>query len=151
MLLLGSATLSVLVGQYEDALSIAAAVIIVGSVAFIQEYRSEKSLEALTTLVPPRCNVIRGGQTLNILAAELVPGDIIKLCAGDRVPADARLVNSNDLSIDESSLTGEPEPREKFSDTLAELSNDCSISERINMVYMGTLVCSGTGNHFFKI
>ena len=76
MMLLGSVVLSVLVGQYEDAFSIAAAVLIVGSVAFYQEYQSEQSLEALTTLVPPRCNVLRAGRTTNILAEDLVPGDI---------------------------------------------------------------------------
>jgi magnesium-transporting ATPase (P-type) len=68
LLLLGSALLSVIVGQYEDAISIAAAVVIVGSVAFFQEYRSEQSLEALATLVPPRCNVIRGNhQSLSVM------------------------------------------------------------------------------------
>jgi len=99
LLLLGSALLSVVVGQYEDALSIAAAVIIVGSVAFIQEYRSEQSLEALSTLVPPRCNVIRSGQTTNILAEELVPGDIIRLASGDRVPADARIISVKKINL----------------------------------------------------
>ncbi|MRE82386.1 hypothetical protein GIJ67_23570, partial [Citrobacter braakii] len=73
-----------------------------GSVAFYQEYKSEESLEALNTLVPPRCHVIRGGQTKNILAEELVPGDLIKLSSGDRVPADARVLVSNGLSVDES-------------------------------------------------
>ena len=95
MMLLGSVVLSILVGQYEDAFSIAMAVFIVGSVAFYQEYQSEQSLEALTTLVPPRCNVLRGGRTNNILAADLVPGDIIKVIAGDRVPADAELYSAH--------------------------------------------------------
>lgn len=87
LMLLGSAFLSVLVGQYEDAISIAVAVAIVGSVAFIQENRSEQSLEALSTLVPPRANVVRSGQMTNILAEDLVPGDIFRLQSGDRVPA----------------------------------------------------------------
>lgn len=143
LLLLGSAALSVIVGQYEDAISIAAAVLIVGSVAFIQEYRSEQSLEALNTLVPPRCNVLRSGRITNVLAEDLVPGDIIQLRAGDRVPADARVVSYNALSVDESSITGEPEPRDKTSNPLPDLPDDAAISERINMVFMGTLVCSG--------
>lgn len=145
LLLLGSSVLSVLVRQYDDALSIAAAVIIVGTVAFIQEYRSEKSLEALKTLVPPRCNVIRGGQTINVVAEELVPGDIIRLSSGDRVPADARLISSTDLSVDESSLTGEPEPREKSAATLNDLPDDAGITEKTNIVFTGSLVCSGNG------
>jgi len=142
LMLLGSAVLSVIVGQYEDALSIAAAVIIVGSVAFYQEYKSEQSLEALNTLVPPRCNVVRARQRINILAEELVPGDIITLISGDRVPADARILVCSGLSVDESSLTGESEPREKTSNAL-ELNEDAQVSDKKNLVFMGTLVCSG--------
>jgi Ca2+-transporting ATPase len=143
LLLLGSALLSVLVRQYEDALSIAAAVFIVGSVGFVQEYRSEQSLEALNSLVPPRCNVLRDGQLLNILAEDVVPGDIIRLHAGDRVPADARVLVCNGLAVDESNLTGEQEPRTKVSEPLAEGVSDAEITERRNMVFMGTLVSSG--------
>ena len=143
LLLLGSAVLSVCVGQYEDAMSIAAAVIIVGSVAFYQEYQSEQSLEALNDLVPPRCNALRDGKMLNILAEELVPGDIIRLQSGDRIPADARVIQSTDLSIDESSLTGEQEPREKTSAALPDMTDESEITSRVNMVFMGTLVSSG--------
>lgn len=142
LMLLGSAVLSVIVGQYEDALSIAAAVIIVGSVAFYQEYKSEQSLEALNTLVPPRCNVIRARQRINILAEELVPGDIINLISGDKVPADARILVCSGLSVDESSLTGESEPREKTSNAIV-VNEDAQISDKKNVVFMGTLVCSG--------
>jgi len=144
LMLLGSSVLSVLVGQYEDAMSIAVAVIIVGSVAFIQEYRSEQSLEALNNLVPPRCNVIRNGQTVNILAEELVPGDIVRLSSGDRIPADGRIIQCNELVVDESSLTGEPEPREKTSNHI-NIDNDAEVTEKKNMAFMGTLVCSGHG------
>lgn len=143
LLLLGSAGLSVLVGQYEDALSIAAAVLIVGSVAFYQEYKSEESLEALNTLVPPRCNVIRAGQTKNILAEDLVPGDLIVLAAGDRVPADARVVQCSGLAVDESTLTGETEPKEKTSDPLPDIADDADIANVSNIVFMSTLVCAG--------
>jgi len=143
LLLLGSAVLSVIVGQYEDAMSIAVAVLIVGSVAFYQEYQSEKSIEALNDLVPPRCNVVRDGKVVNVLAEDLVPGDVIRLQSGDRVPADARVVQSTSLSVDESSLTGEQEPREKTVAALPDLADDTEISARANMVFMGTLVCSG--------
>ena len=70
--------MSIIVGQYEDACSIAAAVLIVGCVAFYQGYKSDESLEALNDLVPPRCNVIRSGNVANIVAEDLVPGDLIK-------------------------------------------------------------------------
>jgi Ca2+-transporting ATPase len=65
-------------------------IISIGSVAFYQEYQSEQTLEALTNLVPPRCNVIRDGEIINILAEELVPGDLLRLASGDRISADAR-------------------------------------------------------------
>ena len=73
----------------------------------MQEYRSEASLEALSTLVPPRCNVLRAGNVENILAEELVPGDILRLNAGDRVAADGRILHCNALTIDESNLSDE--------------------------------------------
>ncbi|KAJ8785892.1 hypothetical protein J1605_006852 [Eschrichtius robustus] len=91
LLLLASALVSVLTKNYEDALSIAMAVLIVVTVAFIQEYRSEKSLEELTKLVPPECNCIREGKLQHLLARDLVPGDIVSLSIGDRIPADIRL------------------------------------------------------------
>lgn len=146
LLLLGSASLSVLVGQYEDAISIAVAVVIVGSVAFIQELRSEQTLEALSTLIPHRCNVVRNGITSNVSADELVPGDVIKLLTGDRVPADARIIKCSCLHADESSLTGESEPKEKHQNALPNLPDDASISERSNIVFMGTLITSGSAS-----
>ncbi|KAJ1434018.1 hypothetical protein B484DRAFT_3792 [Ochromonadaceae sp. CCMP2298] len=145
MLLLGSAALSIIVGQYEDAMSIAAAVMIVGSVAFYQEYKSEQSLAALNTLVPPRCNVMRGGITKNILAEELVPGDVIVLSSGDRVPADARVLQCSSLCLDESCLTGETDPKEKNSDPLPDIGDDTDISDISNILFMSTLVCAGHG------
>lgn len=143
LLLLGSATLSILVGQYEDAMSILGAVMIVSTVAFIQNYKSEQSLEALNDLVPPRCNVIRSGQTTNILAEELVPGDIIRLSSGDRVPADCRIIQCNGFYLDESSLTGESELRLKNANPLNDSDKEYNIPEQANMVFMGTLVNTG--------
>ena len=109
----------------------------------MQEYRSEASLEALSTLVPPRCNVLRAGAVENILAEDLVPGDMLRLNAGDRVGADGRILHCNALTIDESNLTGEAEPKEKTSSGLHSLREDSEITERSNFVFMGTLVCSG--------
>jgi Ca2+-transporting ATPase len=132
--------------QIEDALSIGAAVLIVGTVGFIQEYRSEQTLEALNTLVPPRCNVIRGSHKINILAEDVVPGDIIHLQTGDRIPADARIVALTDLYVDESALTGEFDPREKCVEAVSESSHEgdnTSLITKKNIVFMGTLVTTG--------
>ena len=134
VMLLISACLSVLIGQYEDACSIVAAVVIVGTVGFVQEYNSEKSLEALSNLVPPRCNVLRNGNLININAENIVPGDIVKLNTGDRVPADMRIIVSNGLSVDESSLTGECEPKDKITDALINTSDNIDNSDKHNMV-----------------
>ncbi|KAF4076183.1 hypothetical protein AMELA_G00227400 [Ameiurus melas] len=110
MLLLASAVISVVMRQFDDAVSITVAIIIVVTVAFVQEYRSEKSLEELGKLVPPECHCVREGRLDHMLARELVPGDTVCLSVGERVPADLRLFESLDLSVDESSLTGETTP-----------------------------------------
>ncbi|XP_073164180.1 calcium-transporting ATPase type 2C member 2 isoform X3 [Lepidochelys kempii] len=142
LLLLASALVSVITKEYEDAVSIAMAVIIVVTVAFIQEYRSEKSLEELNKLVPPECNCIRKGKLQHLLARDLVPGDIVCLSIGDRVPADIRLIEVTDLLVDESSFTGEAEPCSKTDDPLLEAGDLTTLS---NVVFMGTLVRYGKG------
>ncbi|CAM5093818.1 unnamed protein product [Natator depressus] len=142
LLLLASALVSVITKEYEDAVSIAMAVIIVVTVAFIQEYRSEKSLEELNKLVPPECNCIREGKLQHLLARDLVPGDIVCLSIGDRVPADIRLIEVTDLLVDESSFTGEAEPCSKTDDPLLEVGDLTTLS---NVVFMGTLVRYGKG------
>ncbi|NWI27457.1 AT2C2 ATPase, partial [Sula dactylatra] len=142
LLLLASALVSVITKEYEDAASIAMAVLIVVTVAFIQEYRSEKSLEELNKLVPPECNCLREGKLQHLLARELVPGDIIYLSVGDRVPADLRLIEVTDLLVDESSFTGEAEPCNKSDSVLLEAGDITTLS---NVVFMGTLVRYGKG------
>ncbi|XP_009968811.1 calcium-transporting ATPase type 2C member 2 [Tyto alba] len=142
LLLLASALVSVITKEYEDAASIAVAVLIVVTVAFIQEYRSEKSLEELNKLVPPECNCLREGKLQHLLARELVPGDIIYLSVGDRVPADLRLIEVTDLLVDESSFTGEAEPCNKTDSVLLEAGDITTLS---NVVFMGTLVRYGKG------
>lgn len=138
LLLLASAGISAIMGNYEDAISIAIAVTIVVTVAFVQEYRSEKSLEALNKLVPHFAHVIRSAADANgevkgpgngsaataesasttISAQQLVTGDLVLFHTGDRIPADIRITKSADLSIDESNLTGENEPVGKTSDVV---------------------------------
>ncbi|XP_009075176.1 PREDICTED: calcium-transporting ATPase type 2C member 2 [Acanthisitta chloris] len=142
LLLLASALVSVITKEYEDAASITMAVLIVVTVAFIQEYRSEKSLEELTKLVPPECNCLREGKLQHLLARELVPGDIIYLSVGDRVPADLRLIEVTDLLVDESSFTGEAEPCNKTDSVMQEAGDITTLS---NVVFMGTLVRYGKG------
>ncbi|XP_010353932.2 LOW QUALITY PROTEIN: calcium-transporting ATPase type 2C member 2 [Rhinopithecus roxellana] len=142
LLLLGSALVSVLTKEYEDAVSIATAVLIVVTVAFIQEYRSEKSLEELTKLVPPECNCLREGKLQHLLARELVPGDVVSLSIGDRIPADIRLTEVTDLLVDESSFTGEAEPCSK---TDSPLTGGGDLTTLSNIVFMGTLVQYGRG------
>ncbi|XP_056356451.1 calcium-transporting ATPase type 2C member 2 isoform X2 [Oenanthe melanoleuca] len=142
LLLLASALVSVITKEYEDAASITMAVLIVVTVAFIQEYRSEKSLEELHKLVPPECNCLREGKLQHLLARELVPGDIIYLSVGDRVPADLRLIEVTDLLVDESSFTGEAEPCNKTDGVLLEAGDITTLS---NVVFMGTLVRYGKG------
>lgn len=136
-LLVGSAVVSVLIGQMDDAICITLALAIVITVGVVQEYRSEKSLEVLNNLVPPKCNVRRDGHVKNLLASELVPGDVVVLSSGDRIPADLRLTKVNDLEVDESTLTGETDPVRKSAKPTKDEPN--------NLVYMGTLVQRGSG------
>ena len=143
LLLLASALISLLMKQYDDALSITIAIIIVVTVAFIQENRAEKEIEALKKLVPPKCVCIREGKTQQIFAKDLVPGDLCMLDIGDRVPADLRLIEANDVSLDESSFTGETKPSVKTIEPIDFGSRQTSISDRKNIVFMGTHVLNG--------
>ena len=143
LLLLGSAVISFVMGNLDDAVSIAIAVTIVVTVGFVQEYRSEKSLESLNKLVPHYAHLIRGAPdskrrqsqdiqdgnemepilsgsassletaSTTVPARQLVPGDLVIFSTGDRIPADIRITSAADLSIDESNLTGENEPSMK--------------------------------------
>ncbi|ORZ10121.1 PMR1-type calcium-transporting P-type ATPase [Absidia repens] len=144
LLLLGSAVVSLLMGQMDDAISITMAILIVVTVAFVQEYKSEKSLEALNKLVPHYCHLVRDGQLATILGNDLVPGDLVQFGIGDRIPADCRLVTAVDLEIDESNLTGENKPRRKLVNALT-TQNELALSERDNIAFMGTLVRNGHG------
>lgn len=142
MLLLASAVISVLMHQFDDAVSITVAILIVVTVAFVQEYRSEKSLEELSKLVPPECHCVREGRLEHTLARDLVPGDTVCLAVGDRVPADLRLFEAVDLSIDESSLTGETAPCSKSTAPQPAATNG-DLTSRSNIAFMGTLVRCG--------
>ncbi|KAH9980652.1 calcium-transporting ATPase [Russula compacta] len=143
LLLCGSAVVSALMGNVDDAVSISIAVVIVLTVGFVQERRSEQSLEALNKLVPHHCHIIRDGKQVHVLANEVVPGDLVTFTTGDRIPADLRLLTAVDLEIDESSLTGETTARRKDAAPCAEGTD---MAERACIAYMGTLVRSGRGS-----
>ncbi len=203
MLLLASAVVSFLMGNLDDAISIAIAVTIVVTVGFVQEYRSEQSLEALNKLVPHFAHLVRGNQSsksrlgqdmqngiemeprmnnsasataslesasTTVQAAQLVQGDLVIFSTGDRIPADIRITQAADLSIDESNLTGENEPALKQAGVLGGYSAttrtstsgpppspsyaspaagtvgaDIRLNEQTNIAFMGTLVRSGHG------
>jgi P-type Ca2+ transporter type 2C len=109
-------------------------------VGFVQERRSEQSLESLNKLVPHHCHIIRDGKQLYLLANEAVPGDLVTFSIGDRIPADLRILSAADLEIDESSLTGETTTRRKDPAPCAE---GIEMAERASIAYMGTLVRNG--------
>lgn len=160
LLLIGSAVISFIMGNRDDAISITLAILIVVTVGFIQEYKSEKSLEALSRLVPPNCHLTRGANnTQTVLASNLVPGDLVHFNVGDRIPADVRLTEAFHLEIDESNLTGETTPASKSIEIVssddtgasstpmsAHLNGPIPISARSNIAFMGTLVCNGRGS-----
>src|SRR5690606_1243195 len=106
-------------------------------VGFIQEGKAEQSLNAIRDMIAPRAMALRDGARTSIIAPEIVPGDIVQLEAGDRVPADLRLLRARGLLIDEAALTGESVTAEK-DDGLA--PPDATLGDRSNMAYSGTLV-----------
>ncbi|MEM1538925.1 MAG: cation-translocating P-type ATPase [Candidatus Bathyarchaeia archaeon] len=128
--------------EYVDAITIGAIVALNAIVGFVQEYRSEKAIEAMKKLAAPRAKVLRDGKETVIPAKEVVPGDIILLEAGDRIPADARLIEAIELKTEEAALTGESTPVNKGVEVVAEKT---PVSDRSNMVFMGTHVTYGRG------
>jgi Ca2+-transporting ATPase len=138
--LLGAVVVSAAVGHYMDAGVIAGVLLINAIIGYVQESRSEKAMEALLAMTAPRAKVLRDSQLHLVSATEVVPGDIVKLEAGDKVPADARIVEASNLQVDESMLTGESVVVEKRGDALYD---EVSLADRVNMAHMGTVVTSG--------
>lgn len=141
IVLLVTTLVSALLGEYVDAVAIFSIVILNAILGFIQEFRAEKSLDALKQLTAPVCNVLRDGKHKVVEAKELVPGDVVLLEAGDRVPADARLLTASSLQVNESALTGESVPAEKDANWQGE--SEVALPDRENMVFMGTLLTRG--------
>lgn len=142
-LLLGASVVSLLVGEYADAFVIVAIVGVEAVLGVVQGLKAEKSLAALKTLTAPSAKVLIEGEVIETKADQLVPGDIILLEEGDSVPADCRLINTTNLELDESSLTGESVPVVKD----AEVCRDAGtiLADRFNMIYMGTCTTKGRG------
>ena len=122
--------------QFDDAISIILAVVIVSTVGFIQEYKSEQAVAALKEFIAHRCVVRRAGEDHEILASELVPGDIVLLAQGARVPADIRIVSCSALRANESILTGEAHDVEKTCSALTE-KDGWNLAERKNILWAG--------------
>ena len=140
VILFVAAVLSGILGEWVDAWVILAAVALNTLIGFFQEYKANHALVALQAMVQPRAHVRRDGRILEIVAKDLVPGDILLLHTGDRVTADARLLEVVDLQINESSLTGESMPIEKQTQ---ELAPGTVLTDRTNMVFAGTSVVAG--------
>jgi Ca2+-transporting ATPase len=143
-ILIAAAFVSGLLGEWIDVGAIFAIVILNGVLGFVQEGRAEEALAALRKLSSPKAKVVRGGRSLNIDAAELVPGDRVGLEPGDRVPADVRLISSAGLRAEEAPLTGESVPSDK--DHRSVLDANAALGDRVNMAYMGTAIAAGTAD-----
>ncbi|MFO0706332.1 MAG: cation-translocating P-type ATPase [Nitrospira sp.] len=139
--LIGAAIVSGLLEEWLDAAAILAIVFLNGVLGFVQEFRAERSLAALRKLSVAMAHVLRDGAVVSMPARELVPGDIILLEAGDRIPADARLIYTTSFGAQEASLTGESTPVQK--DARAAVPEGAIVAERITMAFMGTAVASG--------
>jgi Ca2+-transporting ATPase len=142
IILLVAVGLSVAVGEVIDAVMIGAIVILSAFLGFVQEYKAERALEALKKMLSPTITVLRDGREADVPSRELVPGDILLLEAGDKIPADSRLVEVRSLDCDEAALTGESVPVRKDAQPLPP---DLPLNDRKNMVFAGAVATYGRG------
>ncbi len=140
-ILLAGAGLSLYLGEYLDGLLIIIIVAFMTILGLVQNAKAEGAIASLKKLTSFKTNVIRDGQAQTLDTSELVPGDLVVLKAGDAVPADLRIVHENNVAIDESTLTGESVPTQKYSTTI---STETPLAERKNIAYSGTLVVEGS-------
>ncbi len=141
-LLLGAAVLSAALGQVTEAAAIGAILLLNALIGYAQESRAERAVLALRAMTAPRARVVRSGAALEVPSAEVVTGDVLLLDAGDLVAADARLLESHALAVDEAPLTGESLPVDK---SVGDLPADTPLAERSNAVFLGTSVATGIG------
>jgi Ca2+-transporting ATPase len=140
--LLAASVLAVALGKVTDGLVVLAVVVLNSLIGFVQEYRASRAIEALQGMVPENVTALRDGRKATVAASALVPGDVVLLASGDRVPADLRLVAVKNLRVEEAALTGESVPAEKSLEPVAE---DAPIGDRTPLAFAGTLVTYGTG------
>lgn len=140
--LLGAAVVTALLQHWVDTGVILAVVVVNGIIGFVQEGRAEKAMEAIRGMLAPRSAVLRDGQRQGVDAAELAPGDIVLLEAGNRVPADLRLIEARGLKAEEAILTGESVPVDK---DVRPVADDAALGDRTSMLFSGTLIAAGTG------
>jgi len=138
--LLVAAIISMIAGHLIDGFVVLGVLILNAIIGFIQETNAEKAMEALMRMAAPKATVKRNGSISDIPARDLVPGDIIHLEAGDKIPADARLISESNLKVNEAILTGESMAVEKITNSMP---GDLSVSEQKNMVFSGTIVTYG--------
>jgi len=143
LLLLGVGVVYALLGELQDALTIFVIIVVVSIVEVANETRAKRSIAALGILSAPTTTILRGGQPIDIAAADVVPGDVVLLAAGDRIVADLRLVETTALRIDESSLTGESAIVAK--NAAAALAPDVELGDRCTLGFAGTTVTAGKG------
>jgi len=129
--------------RYGDAIAILAIVILNAAIGLVQELRAASALRSLMEMTAPVATLLREGQRVRIPATELVHGDLVLLDEGDRIPADIRLIESQQLTVTEAALTGESAPLLK--NQLDALPHDTDLAERVNMAFMGTHVSTGRG------
>jgi magnesium-transporting ATPase (P-type) len=140
--LLAAAAVTVALAHWVDTAVILGVVVINAVLGYIQEGKAEQALDAIRKMLSPQAIVVRDGQRITVSAEELVPGDLVFLQSGDRVPADLRLVHAKGLQVQEAALTGESLPVEKRTEPV---SAEASLGDRASMVYSGTLVTHGQG------
>jgi Ca2+-transporting ATPase len=140
-LLIAAGALAVALKKPTDAAVVFGAVVINAIIGFIQEYRAGKAIEALAAMIPEAATAVRNGQSIAVSADGLVPGDVVTLQSGDKVPADLRLIRVKNLLVEEAALTGESLPVAKRS---AAVLPDSPLGDRFCMAYSGTLVVQGT-------
>ncbi len=141
LVLIAAAIISGVVGELKSTYVILAIIVLNTVIGFVQEYRAEKAMEALKKMAANQARVLRNKQPVDVATADLVPGDVTLLEAGNVIPADVRFFDTHALKVDESSLTGESDNVEKTPDALPE--GDYSLGDRLNMGYKGTFVTNG--------
>lgn len=139
-LLFGAGILSFLIGEHIDGIAIIAILLLNGILGFVQEFKAEKAMEALKGLESPTAKVLRNGQELLIAAEEVVPGDVIIINEGDKIPADARIIEEFNFEVEEAILTGESRPVAKIAKVLAK---NLALPDRRNLIFSATIATKG--------